>query len=215
MLQKTADETFDRDAATAALLEVLRPDVRAVVREALVDEPATLDRTAARPVSPEMERLWLATTALYRDLVLQSEMSGNVLVRQEATRALIATAIAVFGFQGPGEWTASAPAAARRARSYIDEHLCEPITVHDVAAAARLSVRGVQYGFRKAYGMSPMAYLRAERLAAVRRDLLAADPVAGATVAGIARQWGFAHLGRFAGAYRDAYGESPSLTLGT
>jgi AraC-like DNA-binding protein len=58
-----------------------------------------------------------------------------------------------------------------------------------------------------------MAQLRDARLSAARQDLLDGDPTNGATVAEIARRWGFAHLGRFARAYRDAYGETPAQTL--
>jgi AraC-like DNA-binding protein len=186
--------------------------VRDVAREVFVDEPTALDLEVLRPVSPEMESLWSASIAFYREYVLQPTMYDNVLIRQEATRSLITTAILAFGLHRPGERVAAPSAAARRARRHIDENLHLPLTVHDIAAAARLSVRGLQYAFQGAYGESPMNYLRSARLSAVRRELLATDPERD-TVSGIARRWGFVHMGRFAAAYRDAYGESPRATL--
>lgn len=186
--------------------------VRDVARAAFVEEPATLDLDSVRPVSPEMERLWRANMAFYRDHVLQPETYEHVLIRQEATRSLLTTAILAFGLHRPNERGAAPSAAARRARLHIDEHLHEPLTVHDIATAARLSVRGLQYAFHRAYDMSPMSYLRSARLSAVRRELLAGDSE-GDTVSAVARRWGFLHMGRFAAAYRDAYKESPRATL--
>jgi transcriptional regulator GlxA family with amidase domain len=60
--------------------------------------------------------------------------------------------------------------------------------------------------------MPPMTYLRNLRLAQAHRALGAADFDA-TTVAQIAHDSGFVHLGRFAGAYRARYGISPSQTL--
>jgi transcriptional regulator GlxA family with amidase domain len=74
-------------------------------------------------------------------------------------------------------------------------------------------VRGLQDAFRRNLDASPADYLRRLRLDRVRQDLLAADPLSGATVAGIARRWGFVHLGRFAQTYRTAFGELPGSTL--
>ena len=61
-------------------------------------------------------------------------------------------------------------------------------------------------------GLSPTAYVRLRRLNLVRAALLRSDPAI-ATVGGVARQHGFSELGRFAAAYRAAFGESPSTTL--
>ncbi|WP_158261987.1 helix-turn-helix transcriptional regulator [Labedella gwakjiensis] len=107
---------------------------------------------------------------------------------------------------------ASTPQAVARATAYIDDHIREHVSLPDIADAARLSARGVQYAFRRHLGMTPLAYLRDRRLDAARIDLIASDPAV-VSVGDVARTWGFAHLSRFAQAYRDRFGEYPSATI--
>ncbi|MFE3166081.1 helix-turn-helix domain-containing protein [Streptomyces sp. NPDC059224] len=102
------------------------------------------------------------------------------------------------------------PATLRRAIAYIDDHADQPITVADMAAAVHVTIRTLQYAFRRHLDTTPMACLRRVRLAQAHRDLLAAGSGSGATVAA---RWGFAHPGRFAALYRDAHGTSPADTL--
>lgn len=140
------------------------------------------------------------------------------LIQEQLTGLIAASVLATF----PSTLTeyldrhdtraAGATAAIRRAMHHIDEHLQEPVTLADIAAAARLSVRGLQDGFQRHLGTTPMRYLRKAWLDAARRDLVEADATR-ETVPAIARRWGFAHLGRFAVDYRNAFGESPSTTL--
>jgi AraC-like DNA-binding protein len=104
------------------------------------------------------------------------------------------------------------PATIQRAIDYIEANLSESLDVADIAAHVRLGVRSLQQGFQASLGTTPTRYVRDARLRRVRRDLLAADPIE-TGVAEIAYRWGFAHLGRFAGQYRAAFGESPSEAL--
>ncbi|MFG1602694.1 AraC family transcriptional regulator [Actinoplanes sp. NPDC049265] len=106
----------------------------------------------------------------------------------------------------------SPPRAVRRAQEAIEAEPERAFTVADLAEVARVSVRSLQDGFRKHAGCSPMSYLQRVRLQRAHEDLLHADP-AKDTVASIAHRWGFAHLGRFASAYRARFDESPSETL--
>ncbi|GAA2311575.1 hypothetical protein [Streptomyces violaceusniger] len=50
---------------------------------------------------------------------------------------------------------------------------------------------------------------------AAHEELAKADPHSGTNVAQIAYQWGFGHLGRFAGDYQRRYSQLPSTTLRT
>ncbi|WP_239117524.1 helix-turn-helix transcriptional regulator [Paractinoplanes ferrugineus] len=108
--------------------------------------------------------------------------------------------------------TAGPPRAVRRAVDAIHDEPERPFTVGDLAAVAGMSVRSLQEGFRRHLGCPPMAYLQQERLRRAHESLRRADPVR-VTVAAIAHRWGFAHLGRFASAYRTRFGVPPSETL--
>lgn len=104
------------------------------------------------------------------------------------------------------------PRAVRRAIDAIRDEPDRAFTVADLAMVARTSVRSLQEGFRRHVGLAPMAYLQQVRLERAHDDLRRHD-ADGATVAAVAHRWGFAHLGRFARAYRDRYGVAPSVTL--
>ncbi|WP_065960541.1 helix-turn-helix transcriptional regulator [Curtobacterium sp. UCD-KPL2560] len=101
--------------------------------------------------------------------------------------------------------------AAARAAAWIRDNAGSPLELRDIATAVGLSERGLQSAMRRTYGESPMERLRAERLEGARRELVAGG--AGTTVAETARRWHLTHLGRFAGAYAERFGEPPSVTL--
>jgi transcriptional regulator GlxA family with amidase domain len=105
------------------------------------------------------------------------------------------------------------PQPLRRALAFIDERAGDPITLDEIAHAARLSPRGLQATFRRHLDTTPLAHLRAVRMQRAHRDLEIADPTDGTSVAAVAARWGFTHLGRFAIEYRRRFGTYPSQTL--
>jgi AraC-like DNA-binding protein len=140
---------------------------------------------------------------------------ASPLVEAELRRHALHTTLIAFSpaFTAALERSAqrsAAPRAVRRALAYIEEHAHEPITVDDVANAADISTRGLQYAFRRALGVTPTEYLRSERLARAHAELQQGTRL---PVADIARRWGFASPSRFAKHYREAYGRSPRQTL--
>lgn len=104
------------------------------------------------------------------------------------------------------------PSAVRRVTDLMETEPGRPLTVAALAAEASISVRALQEGFKREYGMTPMAYLRGVRLRRTRADLRTADPSV-TTVASIAHRWGFTNPSRFAARYTAAFGEPPSATL--
>ncbi|WP_181439545.1 helix-turn-helix domain-containing protein [Curtobacterium sp. MCBD17_032] len=100
----------------------------------------------------------------------------------------------------------------RAAVEYMHAVANTPITTTDVAEHVGLSVRGLQQAFQRQIGVAPNAMLRGIRLDRVRDELRAASPL-DTTVATVAVQWGFAHLGRFSAAYARRFGEYPRDTL--
>jgi AraC-like DNA-binding protein len=171
---------------------------------------------AAAPTSPGALAAWQRTSDYAATVASDPSAFASPLVRAGLFDLLVSAFLATFPLTvqrtSPGGTTVH-PAAIRRALAYIDEHLTDPISVPDIAAAARVSVRGLQAAFRRELGVSPIEQIHAARLAAARAELLSADATAGVTVAEVAHRWGFGHLARFAARYRAAYGENPSQTL--
>ncbi len=106
----------------------------------------------------------------------------------------------------------AAPRAIREAIALFEQTPEHTPTVTELAAAAGVSIRSLQVGFKQHIGMSPTEYLRDLRLQRVRDALQASSPDQ-STIADLAYAWGFNHLGRFAQLYRKRFGELPSQTL--
>lgn len=110
----------------------------------------------------------------------------------------------------------SESAAAKRVQKAADYSLArlgEPITVGDICDHLGCSRRSLEQSFRKYAGTSPKQFLLVMRLEHCRRAFLAAGP--DSEVSRIASQHGFWHMGQFAAAYRNLFGETPRQTLRT
>jgi len=104
----------------------------------------------------------------------------------------------------------AAPYYVRRAEEYIAANAARAVTMSELSQVTGVSTRAIQTGFRRFRQTTPMTHLREVRLARVREELLGGGC---RTVTDVAMRWGFSSLGRFAAAYREAYGEPPSQTL--
>jgi transcriptional regulator GlxA family with amidase domain len=100
----------------------------------------------------------------------------------------------------------------QRARTYIEEHLADPISLDAIAMAAGTSTRTLNRAFADILGDTPQAYVRRLRLHRIRAAL-ADDAEAVCTITLIANQWGIGETGRLSGRYRELFGELPSETL--
>lgn len=96
----------------------------------------------------------------------------------------------------------------RRALDYLHANITEPLRVEDIAREAGLNIRSLQLGFKAAYGLSPMRYLRDVRLDAAR--YLLSRRQNRESVTEVAYSVGFSHLGRFSQDYRARFGTTPS-----
>ena len=100
--------------------------------------------------------------------------------------------------------------AVTAALAYMADHPDEVVTVRDICAANGIALRTLNRAFRERFGIGPKAYLKRQRLSAVRRALLSSPP--GALVSDVANRWGFWHMGQFADDSRSLFGELPSRT---
>lgn len=178
-------------------------------------DPADFRFSGMSPVSAALARYCRSTIGYVHSLFAGDDPAiAESLVQAEALDALSAALLAIFpttAATGPAGDTT--PGTVRRTMDFIDAHAAEPIGLADIAQASGIGLRALQEAFRRHRETTPTAYLRQVRLERAHRELQAAEPVGGPTVAAIAARWGFPHRGRFAAAYRQAYGRSPQQTL--
>jgi AraC-like DNA-binding protein len=103
-------------------------------------------------------------------------------------------------------------AVMRRFERVLEENQDEPLYMPEICTAVGVPGRTLRYLCQEHLGVSPRRYLWLRRMDQTRRALTLADPSA-MTVATIAANHGFWEFGRFAVAYRQLFGEAPSVTL--
>jgi AraC-like DNA-binding protein len=208
------EATFDSIGVTLTTLSLAELQRDAAVR--VDQEPVEVD--FARPVTPAAGRHWSQTIQYVQSQVSTSPLLATApLARRELGWLVNSAVLACFPNSTLDAETASyagdTPHPLRRALTFIDEHAADPITLTEIAVAARLSPRGLQAAFRRHLDTTPLSYLRSVRMERAHRDLQSADPGDGVGVAAVAAKWGFTHLGRFATEYRRRFGIYPSRTL--
>ena len=93
-----------------------------------------------------------------------------------------------------------------RAKDLADARYFEPLTVDDLAEAAKLSRAHFSREFRRAFGESPHAYLLSRRLERAAALLRTTDR----SVAEICFSVGLQSLGSFTTSFTRSYGRSPT-----
>lgn len=99
------------------------------------------------------------------------------------------------------------PASLRRALGFIEANAQQDIGLAEIADVACLSVSSLLRLFKRQLDQTPGAYLRQLRLDRARAELRRGDC---ASVRQLAQRWGFQNASKFARAYRERFGESPS-----
>ncbi|UWU26061.1 helix-turn-helix domain-containing protein (plasmid) [Rhizobium sp. CB3060] len=103
------------------------------------------------------------------------------------------------------------PWHVKRAIAFMRANLASHIAVAVIAREVGTSVRALQVAFKRFRRTTPISYLQTIRLEVARDALL--NNTSSSSISDVARNAGFAHMGRFAAAYRKAYGETPSATV--
>jgi AraC-like DNA-binding protein len=187
------------------------------------DEPSPVSFTHLGPRSPAAAAHWdIVVRHAYENLDASLPSAPRLLV-DATTQVLAHTALAVFpnpvwdDAHRPGDELARGrdardgmPGAVRRAVAHIEANLDRPLSVAELAAAARVTPRALQYAFQRHLHLSPTEYVRQLRLRQARAELLAGTST---SVAALAARWGFTSRARFSAAYRAMFGESPQDTL--
>ncbi|MEU1817573.1 AraC family transcriptional regulator [Streptomyces roseifaciens] len=168
--------------------------------------------------SAAASRSWAGiSAAVHREVLGEGVARSSPLVAGHLTQSTAAILMQTHELitqgvdaQRPGE---VAHPAVRRAMALAEERADQPLTLADLAAAARVSPRALQEAFRRHVDSTPLGYLREVRLGRAHQELVAARGDGDVTVAEVAYRWGFNNLGRFAGYYQRRYGHPPSRTL--
>jgi AraC-like DNA-binding protein len=180
---------------------------------------ASLRFESMSPVSGQAAAQWAQTVTFCSQQLLDTDATEiSPILVQGLTRMTAAVLLGAFPntitttayLPGPG-WVPSS--AARQAAEFIETHASQPLTLSQIATAAGVTARALQYAFRRHYGTTPTGYLRQVRLDRAHQELRAADPAAGLTVQAVARRWGWSDSSKFTAAYQQQYGQLPSRTL--
>jgi AraC-like DNA-binding protein len=173
--------------------------------------------TPVMPITAAATRYWINMLSCFKEQLFQP----NSLVNQPLVglpfadsliRGLLLAADNPYRSAIAGETHSASPPAIRAAVQIIEEEAHLPLTVSSIAKRCHVSVRGLQQGFRRHMGVSPMAYLREVRLRRAHHCLLESDPSV-TSVASVAHRWGFTNVGRFAAAHTARYDEPPAASL--
>lgn len=98
----------------------------------------------------------------------------------------------------------------QRAEALMHERFEEPLSIGGIASSLCVTPRRLQYAFQNVREEAPRTVLLNIRLDAARQRFFEGHP--DATVTGVAHDCGLTHVGRFAVAYANRFGELPSET---
>lgn len=192
--------------------------VNRVAADASGDSSAGVRFGLTKVITQDRVRRWHGLVRyLTHEFLANDAAYSSPLIYAQTVRLLAATVLETFPSSvmraDPVRPGGADAGAVRRAVAYIEEHARRADRRHrhrrgraardaDVAGRVPASPRHDSHDVPAA-GADRR---RASRLAGGRSD-------GGATVADIARRWGFAHHGRFAAAYAQRHGRSPRRTL--
>jgi AraC-like DNA-binding protein len=164
-------------------------------------------------------RDWARLRRLHAQACRLAETKSKMLAHPEVARAIEQGLIHALVFCLTTTVTRENRGAKRhharimaRFEEVLAEHLCQPMHMRDLCELIGVTERTLRSCCAEFLGTSPTRYVLLRRLKRAHTALRDADPGKG-SVAEIAGDLGFTQLGRFAAAYREAFGESPSATL--
>ncbi len=99
----------------------------------------------------------------------------------------------------------------RKAQDYIHGNISGHISMAALAQVTGVSARTLQAGFRRNFGLTPMEYLREQRLRCVHQELIAPGP--DTRITDVFIKFGIHDFGRYARLYKERFGSLPSERL--
>jgi AraC-like DNA-binding protein len=171
-------------------------------------------------IGPQVSLMSKTGSSLYRSVVRtwvalgMEDYSSNNIATQELEDDLLACFLRLA--ENPPVTTKLAVLPSNETLNHVEDYICAnldaAITRDELADLTGVSIRSLSRAFEEKYGLGPMAFVRQRRLDACYAQLLGSDRDA-TSVTEVAMSYGFWHLGKFAIAYKETFGESPSETL--
>jgi AraC-like DNA-binding protein len=184
----------------------------------LLGTPITLPPVVGqvlRPNARDLSRL----KRLHAQACRLAETKPKILAHPEVARAIeqdlilaLVECLSAAGVEVDRTATRRHASIMLRLEEVLAEHPARPLTLADLCDLLGVEERTLRSCCAEFLGISPSRYLLLRRLEEVRRALRDACSDK-AHVGEIAGRYGFTQLGRFAGMYRAAFGETPSTTL--
>jgi AraC-like DNA-binding protein len=216
MLSPGQPFTFQCKKKCNALIANFFVDSMTTYRERMLQKKAI----AGEFIRPQVSLMSAAGSGLFRSVVktwvaLGTEgCSGNDIAKQELEDNLLDSFLLLA--ENPPAITKLALSPSDRTLNDIEDYICAnldaSITRDNLAEVVGVSIRSLSRAFENKYGLGPMAFVRQRRLDACYARLRGSDQDA-ITVTEIAMSYGFWHIGKFAIAYKAAFGELPSESL--
>jgi AraC-like DNA-binding protein len=155
--------------------------------------------------SPVYSLLWEHLARLSRDAdkIIQR---GNAAMVGRATIELVRALVSSAG-RDPGGNDTGDQTLETRLVTYIEQHLTDPdLRAEELARVHEISVRQL-YKLWSRHEVSLSQWIIHQRLEGARAELSAAGNLA--TIAAVARRWGFINVTHFSRRFREVYGMSP------
>ena len=173
------------------------------------------DTTIFKPTEGSMERLMSLHAEARRLAEEAPDRISHPEVGRALENALVESMISCLSVSEEGSLRVLSHVHTRimqRFEELVFENAGRPLYLPEVCKKVGASERTLRRCCQEQLGVAPNRYLLLRRLHLAHRELMVCDPRA-VTVTEVATSFGFWQLGRFAGAYRALFGESPIETL--
>ncbi|AMA45387.1 helix-turn-helix domain-containing protein [Pseudomonas alabamensis] len=185
---------------------------RLAEREFTAPELRRLSRCTRMNVSPQ----FLGAMRSQLQSIVESAVQGDALLESQIEHLLLECTLVLLEqvCEPDGRRAGNVAVSAylvRQAHQMAMDYLDEPLSILQICDRLDVSRSTLQRSFVSVTGLRPVEYLRLVRLNAVRQRLqrTRADEC---SIARVAYDVGFSHLGHFSGAYRHLFDEAPSHT---
>lgn len=186
-----------------------------ITKSMMGSQLAELSKLIYHHIQDTDARLTTTLHKIFKRLTDSSMKTEDVQIFQEAEEEILTVIMELLSEQTPIKYELTAgEKKALDIRDNILEHMDGENKIEALAKQYDVSEQTMQNSFKLLFGYTPKRFFLLLKLNLVHHELMESNPDQ-TTVSKIARKWGFTHMGRVAGYYKELYGENPSQTLKT